>query len=98
MAKIELSTENMRQAASDFAVKIEAWSSLKDEIWALLADLDAMWDGDANNAFNALIAEDEPKFTRLLEMMETYKEAINTAAAKYDEGENEIKNIVSRRM
>lgn len=72
MAKIELSTEMMRQAANDFAGKIGDWSSMKDEIWALLGELDAMWDGEANEAFNALIAEDEPKFTRLLEMMETY--------------------------
>ncbi|MBQ3178575.1 MAG: WXG100 family type VII secretion target [Clostridia bacterium] len=98
MAKIELSTEMMRQAANDFAAKIADWNGMKDEIWTLLADLDAMWDGDANEAFNALIAEDEPKFTRLLEMMETYKDAINTAAQKYDEGEGEIKNIVTRRM
>jgi len=98
MAKIELSTEMMRQAATDFAGKIGDWSSMKDEIWALLGELDAMWDGDANEAFNALIAEDEPKFARLLEMMETYKEAINTAAQKYDDGESEVKTIVTRRM
>lgn len=98
MAKIELSTESMRNAANEFANKIDEWNGMKEEIWALLADLDAMWDGDANDAFNALIAEDEPKFAKLLEMMTTYKDAINSAAQKYEETENDVKTIVTRRM
>ena len=56
-----------------------------------------MWDGDANEAFNALVTEDKPKFERLAQMMETYKTAIDTAASKYDSGEAEVKNIVSTR-
>ena len=60
-----------------------------------MEELDAMWDGDANEAFNALVTEDKPKFERLAQMMETYKTAIDTAASKYDSGEAEVKNIVS---
>lgn len=62
-----------------------------------MEELDAMWDGDANEAFNALVTEDKPKFERLAQMMETYKTAIDTAASKYDSGEAEVKNIVSTR-
>lgn len=98
MAKIELSTESMRTAANEFAGMIDEWDGMKNEIWALLTDLDAMWDGDANDAFNALIAEDEPKFSKLLEMMTAYKDAINAAAQKYDDTEGEVKTIVTRRM
>jgi len=97
MAEIKVTTEGMRSAANDFTAKMGEWEGLVNQIWSLLAELDAMWEGDANEAFNALIAEDKPKFERLYAMMETYKNAITTAAQKYEEGEAEIKNIVSTR-
>lgn len=97
MAEIKVTTEGMRGAANDFSAKMSEWESMVNQIWSLLAELDAMWDGEANEAFNALIAEDKPKFERLYAMMETYKDAIATAAQKYEEGEAEIKNIVTTR-
>lgn len=97
MAEIKVTTEGMRSAAFEFSAKMHEMESSVNQIWSLLAELDAMWDGDANEAFNALIEEDKPKFERLYEMMETYKNAITTAAQKYEEGETEIKNIVTTR-
>ena len=97
MAEIKVSTEGMRNAANDFEAKMSDWKAMVDNIWGLLAELDAMWDGDANTAFNALVDEDKPKFERLYSMMEEYKNAINTAAQKYDDNEEEVKGIVTTR-
>ena len=98
MAEIKVTTEGMRNAANDFAAKMGEWEGLVNMIWIALAELDAMWDGDANESFNALIAEDKPKFEKLYAMMEVYKDAITVAAQKYEDGEIEIKNIVSTRI
>lgn len=98
MAEIRVSTEGMRNAANDFEARMSDWKAMVDNIWGLLAELDAMWDGDANTAFNALVDEDKPKFERLYSMMEEYKNAINTAAQKYDATEEEVKGIVTTRM
>ena len=95
--EIRVNTDNMRSTATVFQEKINDWNSLVQQLWSLMEDLDAMWDGDANEAFNALVTEDKPKFERLAQMMETYKTAIDTAASKYDSGEAEVKNIVSTR-
>ena len=65
MAEIRVSTEGMRNAANDFEARMSDWKAMVDNIWGLLAELDAMWDGDANTAFNALVDEDKPKFERL---------------------------------
>ena len=94
---IRVNTDNMRSTATVFQEKINDWNSLVQQLWSLMEELDAMWDGDANEAFNALVTEDKPKFERLAQMMETYKTAIDTAASKYDSGEAEVKNIVSTR-
>ena len=95
--EIRVNTDNMRSTATVFQEKINDWNSLVQQLWSLMEELDAMWDGDANEAFNALVTEDKPKFERLAQMMETYKTAIDTAASKYDSGEAEAKNIVSTR-
>jgi WXG100 family type VII secretion target len=95
--EIRVNTDNMRSTATVFQEKINDWNSLVQQLWSLMEELDAMWDGDANEAFNALVTEDKPKFERLAQMMETYKTAIDTAASKYDSGEAEVKNIVSTR-
>lgn len=95
--EIRVYTDNMRSTATVFQEKINDWNSLVQQLWSLMEELDAMWDGDANEAFNALVTEDKPKFERLAQMMETYKTAIDTAASKYDSGEAEVKNIVSTR-
>ncbi len=95
--EIRVNTDNMRSTATVFQEKIKDWNSLVQQLWSLMEELDAMWDGDANEAFNALVTEDKPKFERLAQMMETYKTAIDTAASKYDSGEAEVKNIVSTR-
>ncbi len=97
MAEIKVSTEGMKGVVTEFNRKISDWNNMVDNIWSLLRELDSMWDGDANEAFNALIAEDKPKFTSLSSMMETYKNAITTAAEKYENGEKEIKDIVTAR-
>ena len=95
--EIRVNTDNMRSTATVFQEKINDWNSLVQQLWSLMEELDAMWDGDANEAFNALVTEDKPKFERLAQIMETYKTAIDTAASKYDSGEAEVKNIVSTR-
>ena len=95
--EIRVNTDNMRSTATVFQEKINDWNSIVQQLWSLMEELDAMWDGDANEAFNALVTEDKPKFERLAQMMETYKTAIDTAASKYDSGEAEVKNIVSTR-
>ena len=95
--EIRVNTDNMRSTATVFQEKINDWNSLVQQLWSLMEELDAMWDVDANEAFNALVTEDKPKFERLAQMMETYKTAIDTAASKYDSGEAEVKNIVSTR-
>lgn len=60
--EIRVNTDNMRSTATVFQEKINDWNSLVQQLWSLMEELDAMWDGDANEAFNALVTEDKPKF------------------------------------
>ena len=84
MGKMTVTPQTMNTIANDIENK------LKDE-------MDAMWDGTANDAFNNMFAEDAPKFNNLAKLMQEYSTAIKTAANKYIQGEEEVKGIVSKR-
>ena len=97
MREIKVNTENMKATAKAFRDKIDEWNGLVDQLWTLTGELNGMWEGDANVSFNEMVDADRPRFERLVGMMETYQQAIESAATQYEDGEAEVKNIVSAR-
>ena len=92
--EIRVDTAQVKNVVRVFENTIQEWDSQKTAIWKALAELDAMWDGDANTEFNALTAEDEPKFTQLSEVLKAFKEALNQAAVDYEQNEEVVTRIV----
>ena len=66
MAKMVVDTEAMRRTAGEFEQEIGYWHDLVDQIWRAMTDLDAMWDGDANDTFNAMIEEAEGEVSQIV--------------------------------
>lgn len=97
MAQMTVTPETMATIAGDIDNKIVEWNEAVQKIYKLKEEMDAMWDGTANDTFNNMFAEDAPKFNNLAELMQEYASAIRTAANKYIQGEEEVKNIVSKR-
>lgn len=97
MTEIKVNTENMRTTTNAFQDKIDEWKGLVNQLWSLTEELNGMWEGDANISFNEMVDADRPRFDRLAGMMETYRQAIENAAAQYEDGEAEVKGIVSAR-
>lgn len=86
------------EVMSEQAVKLdglkESWIDSVNAITSLKESLDAMWDGLANDQFNARWEDDLKKYTKLTEVLESYIAALNEAVAKYEAYEQEIANIV----
>ena len=70
------------------------WSDSVREITSLKQELDAMWDGLANDTFNARWENDLNKYNSLQVVLESYRRAIEEAVAKYESYEDEIAAIV----
>lgn len=86
----------MLTVAGEMDGKINEWDALVKKIFTLQGELDAMWDGDANNAFNnRWLNEDKPKYDTLKQVMLEWKEAIITAANLYIEKEGDIVGIIN---
>ncbi len=97
MGKMTVTPQTMNTIANDIENKINDWTDAVQKICKLKDEMDAMWDGTANDTFNNMFAEDAPKFNNLAKLMQEYSTAIKTAANKYIQGEEEVKGIVSKR-
>ena len=97
MAAIQVTPEMMRSTARNVDSKIVEWNAAVSKIYNLANQMDAMWDGLGNDSFNQVLQSDRPKFDNLNILMSDYSKAIVTAANLYDTGEQEVKNIVTRR-
>lgn len=97
MAQILVTPEQMNVVAGNIEEKIQEWQQAVQKIYQLCEEMDVMWDGEANDAFNARFREDEQKFNNLTVLMQEYSSAVRTAASNYMAGEEEVKGIVTRR-
>jgi len=97
MAQIMVTPEEMNTMATNIESKIQEWQAAVEKIYQLQAELDSMWDGTANDSFNAIFKEDQIKFNNLTNLTREYCAAIKTAANNYISGEEEVRGIVTRR-
>ncbi len=97
MGKMTVTPQTMISLADTINGKVEEWNTAVQSIYRLVSELDAMWDGTANEQFKQMFQEDQAKFNNLAQLMTDYTNAIKTAANNYIQGEEEVKSIVSRR-
>ncbi|MBR5088503.1 MAG: WXG100 family type VII secretion target [Ruminiclostridium sp.] len=97
MAEIKnVNPSEMRDIAGQIESKIEEWRQQVTNIYGKQQELDAMWDGDANDEFNRQWEENRPKYDKLAETMALYAQTVKDAAQKYEETEDTIKGNISK--
>lgn len=94
---LNVKPEEMNTAATSLENKISEWQASVQRLYTLHQEMDAMWDGTSNDAFNQVFTEDLQKFNQLTTMMQQYASAIKTAANNYISGEEEVQSIVTRK-
>lgn len=95
MAKFEVTPEMMVSISKEIDQKIEEWNTAVNTIYTLHKELDAMWEGEANNKLNLKMQEDMPKYQALASLMTEYSGAIAAAAAQYASADTEAANIIN---
>ena len=97
MSTIRVTPELMRSTAQSVHARSDEWRTAVTRIYALAQEMNAMWDGLGNESFNIVFNGDRPNFDNLSALMTEYYNAIMRAAQVYDAGEQEVRNIVTRR-
>lgn len=87
MAQFEIRPMEMEQTAREIDAKINEWQNSVNRLYQYASELDAMWEGDANEAFNKTFSADRPKYNNLTNLMSEYKNAILKAVQEYREAE-----------
>lgn len=96
MAEItNVNPQDMLNTANSIKGNIDEWTQAVNSIFTLQGELDGMWDGDANDAFNAQWADDKKKYENLAQLMQKYCVAITNAANLYIEREAEVTQIIN---
>lgn len=96
MSKLEITPEMMNSIAKDIGKRIEEWNTAVKTIYSLYSELDAQFDGAANERFNQRIAEDQPKYNALSELMTEYVNAIIKAANDYMTADQEASTVIGQ--
>lgn len=87
--------EAMRSSATALEELIGEWKGQSDKLFTIHEEIDAMWDGDANDAFNSrFLDQDKPKYERLYNELSSYHDSLVTAINKYEEAESRIADIM----
>ena len=94
MAKIEITPEMMNSIAKDLGQKIEEWNTSVKTIYSIHAELDVQFEGEANARLNARMAEDQPKYNALSELMTAYTNEILKASADYVSADQEAATAI----
>lgn len=94
---ITVTTATLKTKASELR---QANSSFKTQIGNLTTEesaLNAMWDGDANDAFHTAFNNDITQMNSFYNAIESYASALEQIAQEYDKTEAANQNIASTR-
>lgn len=95
MAEIrQVNPEVMSEQGQILERLIGDWANSVSEVTSMKQELDAMWDGLANDEFNMRWERDLTKYNQLQTTMESYRRAVAEAVSKYEEYEQQIKSVV----
>ena len=89
MAGFRADTQEMRKTANVVEQLASDYTRQVDALYAAGEELDSMWDGDANDSFNAQMGQDKPRFDALNAVIGRYVQALRDNAEAYDKAEAE---------
>lgn len=95
MATTTVSTGSLQNVAKNVAEQVVKYNKSVERIYEIGAELDAMWDGDANKKFISVIGSDRERFSAMSKLLSQYIDALNQSAKVYAETENSVKEIMT---
>ncbi|MCD7800106.1 MAG: WXG100 family type VII secretion target [Ruminococcus sp.] len=97
MATFSYDLDAMSNIANQLTDLVQEWDVSKESLYTIYEELDAMWDGHANDNFNEkFVTEDKQKYQKLSEVMNTYINLVKKAIERYTNAEEEVSNIVNQ--
>lgn len=93
--EIAVNTSTLASDISELQTTLASAKAQLDDMFNQVVELDAMWDGPANEEFNRQFGNDYENAKNLCKTIESLIECMKFARDQYNICENEINDIVS---
>lgn len=90
MPLTEVSTAQLLNVSKKVNDLIENYKRSVNKVYEIGAEIDGMWDGEANQKFNAILGADREKFNAMSTLISEYSRMLNETAATYARTEAEV--------
>lgn len=97
MAMIQVDSAKLRQAANDLEGMNQQLARQMDDLAAKEQNLASKWEGDTKNAFQNAFNSDVTQISAFRSLIDTYIQALRSAADRYDQEEAKNMEIASSR-
>ena len=94
--KIRVDTTQLQKDKNTVKANLKKVERIIKSIYDDVAELDAMWDGSANEAFKNQFQRDYVTINEILRDIEKYIEKMSYAKNKYENCENAVSEIISK--
>jgi uncharacterized protein YukE len=90
----EIDTGILNQNIDEMRQQLENLKAKFDELISNINELDAMWDGPANDAFKLQFLEDCETYKDYCDVMTDYIECLEFASREYDSCESKVRSAI----
>lgn len=94
MAKIKVDIEALKSNASSLEGRIAELQNLNTRLEALIARIQASWEGQASIIYIAKITAQAAKAKKMVEVLTEYKKYVENAVAKFSNVDNTSANKI----
>jgi WXG100 family type VII secretion target len=99
MATTEVLTSKLTEVAKNVNDLVQKYNKSILRVYEIGSELDTMWDGEANQKFNAMFANDRERFNAMSSLLTRYTETLNQAASIYAKAESDaIQTIATNKV
>ena len=92
---VEVDTAQMERDIESVKERLQAVRSALETVYAQMEELDAMWDGPANDAFRKQFASDREEFAAMCKEMDSLVESLTYAKWEYEKCESRVNAAVA---
>ena len=93
--EITVNTDTLASDIAELTSRHNMARRMLTDMFAQIQELDAMWDGPANNEFNRQFANDHENAKGLCQTVESLINCMEYAKEQYNSCENQVNGIVS---
>lgn len=91
---IQINTGSLGNTINEMNRHIEELKGYMNQVYQEIQELDGMWDGEANLAFNHQFMTDHQAFLEMCDDLKAYTESLECAKNEYNKCENNVAEIV----